>query len=51
MTETQDLVKGKPTGFSRKTGCPLRTAKDYSRGASNLPRWIIRMVKEYLKNK
>ena len=45
MNEIQDIIKGKPSEFSRKTGCPKVTARRYSCGISKPASWIVKLAK------
>ena len=44
MNKIQNIVKGRPTAFSRRTRCPLGTAKRYSRGVNQPAEWIISLI-------
>jgi len=45
MNEIQDIIKGRPSEFSRKTGCPKVTARRYSCGISKPAIWIVKLAK------
>jgi len=44
MNKIQEIVKSKPTAFSKATGCPLGTAKRYSRGVNQPAGWVISLI-------
>ena len=45
MNKIQDIIKGKPKEFSRRTGSPLITAKSYSNGQREPSPWICDIIK------
>lgn len=51
MNPMQSIIKRKPTAFARRFGIPVQTVKDWSRGKSLPPPWVIALIVQKLNPK